>query len=129
MKVLQPEGWPRPKGYSNGMAAKGELVFVAGQIGWTEKGEFEKNFAGQFRQVLINTIAVLKQAGAKPEHITRMTWFITDKRAYQESVRDIGKAYRELIGAHYPTMTVVEVKSLLEDAALVEIESTAVIPA
>jgi enamine deaminase RidA (YjgF/YER057c/UK114 family) len=128
MKVLQPEGWPRPKGYSNGMSAKGEIVFVAGQIGWNEKGEFDKSFAGQFRQVLLNTIAVLKEAGAGPEHITRMTWFITDKRAYQESVRDIGKAYRELIGAHYPTMTVVEVKSLLEDAALIEIESTAVIP-
>ena len=128
MKVLQPEGWPRPKGYSNGIAAKGETVFVAGQIGWNEQGEFDKSFAGQFRQVLVNTIAVLKEAGAKPEHIVRMTWFITDKRAYNESVRDIGKAYRDLIGPHYPTMTVVEVKSLLEDAALIEIESTAVIP-
>ncbi len=129
MQTLLPEGWPRPKGYANGVAAVGRLVFVAGQIGWTPEGQFEaSDFAGQFRQTLVNTLAVLKAGGAGPEHVTRMTWFITDKQAYLASLRDIGAIWRELWGPHYPAMAVVQVTALIEDAALVEIETTAVIP-
>lgn len=127
-RVLLPEGWPRPKGYSNGVEATGRMVFVAGQIGWTPKGEFvEAGFAGQFRQTIENTLAVLAEAGAGPRHIVRMTWFVVDKREYLAALRDIGATWRELIGPHYPAMAVVEVKGLIEDAARVEIETTAVI--
>jgi enamine deaminase RidA (YjgF/YER057c/UK114 family) len=129
-RVLLPEGWPRPKGYSNGVEAAGRMVFVAGQIGWTPEGAFvEKGFAGQFRQTVENTLAVLAEAGAGPEHIVRMTWYVVDKREYLASLRDIGAAWRALIGPHYPAMAVVEVKGLIEDAARIEIETTAVIPA
>jgi enamine deaminase RidA (YjgF/YER057c/UK114 family) len=129
-RVLLPEGWPRPKGYSNGVEAEGRMVFVAGQIGWTPGGAFEETgFAGQFRQTLENTLAVLAEAGAGPEHIVRMTWYVVDKREYLASLRDIGAAWRALIGPHYPAMAVVEVKGLIEDAARIEIETTAVIPA
>lgn len=129
-RVLLPEGWPRPKGYSNGVEASGRMVFVAGQIGWTPEGAFvETGFAGQFRQTLENTLSVLAEAGAGPEHIVRMTWYVVDKREYLASLRDIGAAWRALIGPHYPAMAVVEVKGLVEDAARIEIETTAVIPA
>jgi len=129
-RVLLPEGWPRPKGYSNGVEATGRMVFVAGQIGWTPEGAFEETgFAGQFRQTLENTLAVLAEAGAGPEHIVRMTWYVVDKREYLNGLRDIGAVWRSLIGPHYPAMAVVEVKGLIEDAARIEIETTAVIPA
>ncbi len=129
MRVLLPEGWPRPRGYSNGVAVAGEMVFVAGQIGWTPAGVFEETtLSGQFRQTLDNTLAVLASAGARPEHIARMTWYITDKRAYAASLAEIGAIWRERIGRHYPAMAVVEVSALIEDQALIEIETTAVIP-
>jgi enamine deaminase RidA (YjgF/YER057c/UK114 family) len=129
-RVLLPEGWPRPKGYSNGVEATGRMVFVAGQIGWTPEGAFvETGFAGQFRQTLENTLSVLAEAGAGREHIVRMTWYVVDKREYLASLRDIGTVWRTLIGPHYPAMAVVEVKGLIEDAARIEIETTAVIPA
>ena len=127
MKVLQPAGWPRPKGYSNGVAAEGRMVFVAGQVGWDETGAFPDGFAAQVRQVLANTLAVLAEAQAGPEHIVRMTWYVVDKTEYLASLREIGAAWRELIGPHYPAMAVVEVKGLVEDAARVEIETTAVV--
>ena len=128
-RVLLPEGWPRPKGYSNGVAATGELVFVAGQIGWDQSGAFPDGFAAQFRQTIDNTLAVLAEAGAGPEHIVRMTWYVVDKAEYLAALRDIGAVWRERIGPHYPAMAVVEVKGLIEDAARIEIETTAVLPA
>lgn len=126
-RVLLPEGWPRPKGYSNGIEATGRMIFIAGQIGWTPDGVFPGGFAAQFRQTIENTLAVLAEAGAGPEHIVRMTWFVVDKHEYLASLRDIGAAWRELIGPHYPAMAVVEVKGLVEDAARLEIETTAVV--
>ena len=128
-RVLLPDGWPRPKGYSNGVEAAGRMVFVAGQIGWDVGGRFPDGFAAQFRQTLDNSLAVLAEAGAGPEHIVRMTWYVVDKAEYLASLRDIGAAWRERIGPHYPAMAVVEVKGLIEDAARLEIETTAVIPA
>lgn len=129
MQILQPPGWARPRGYSNGMAAKGHIVFIAGQIGWDEQCHFQTDdLAGQVRQALANVLSVLAQAGGRPEHIARMTWYVLDKRAYLEASRSIGQAYRELMGSHYPAMTAVEVSALIEDRALVEIEATAVIP-
>lgn len=128
-RVLLPDGWPRPKGYSNGIAAEGRMVFVAGQIGWDQTGAFPDGFAAQFRQTIDNTLAVLAEAGAGPEHIVRMTWYVVDKAEYLAALRDIGAVWRELIGPHYPAMAVVEVKGLIEDAARIEIETTAVIPA
>ena len=130
MKVLQPPGWAKPKGYSNGIAVKGgTTVYVAGQIGFNSQGIFEeKTFSGQFRQTLKNTLAVLAEAGGKPEHIVRMTWYVTDKQEYLGAIKEVGAAYRELIGRHYPTMAVVQVVALMEDEAKVEIETTAVVP-
>jgi len=129
MRTLLPPNWPRPKGYANGVESEGKLIFVAGQIGWTPSGAFEaETFAGQFRQTLDNTLAVLAEAGAGPQHVARMTWYITDKRAYLASLADIGAIWREKMGKHYPAMAVVEVKALMEDAALIEIETTAVVP-
>ena len=129
MKILQPPGWARAKGFSNGIAAKGTLVFIAGQIGWTGQGEWkERSFAGQFRQALLNIIAVLKEAQGKPEHIVRLTWYVLDKQEYLASLKEVGAAYRELMGRHYPTMAVVQVGALVEDPARLEIEATAVIP-
>jgi enamine deaminase RidA (YjgF/YER057c/UK114 family) len=129
MKTLLPPGWPRPKGYANGIEAEGKLVFVAGQIGWTPDGAFEATtLPAQFAQTLDNTLAVLREAGAGPEHVARMTWYITDKRAYLASLAEIGAIWREKMGKSYPAMAVVEVKALIEDAALVEIETTAVVP-
>jgi enamine deaminase RidA (YjgF/YER057c/UK114 family) len=129
MQILQPPGWAKPKGFSNGIAATGRQVFIAGQIGWTDEGKWEaKDFAGQFRQTLKNTLAVLAEAGAKPEHIARMTWYVTDKKEYLGALKEVGAAYRELIGRHYPAMAVVQVVALMESEARVEIETTAVIP-
>ena len=130
MKVLQPPGWTRPKGYSNGIAAKGgTTVFVAGQIAFNAHNVIEeKTFAGQFRQSLKNTLSVLAQAGARPEHIVRMTWYVTDKKEYLGAIAEVGAAYRELVGRHYPAMAVVQVAGLMEDAAKLEIETTAVLP-
>ena len=129
MEILLPEGWPRPRGYSNGIAAEGRMVFVAGQIGWNANGEFEDpTFAGQVRQTLLNTLAVLKAGGAGPEHVVRMTWYITDRGAYLDAASEIGATWRELFGAHYPAMAVVVVTALIERAARVEIETTAVVP-
>ena len=125
---LQPAGWPRPKGYSNGVEASGRMIFVAGQIGWDEHEQIvSDDFGDQFRQVLINTLAVLAEAGAGPQHITRMTWFITSRDEYLASQAALGAAWKELMGRNYPTMSVVIVSGLVEVRAKVEIESTAVI--
>ncbi len=129
MKVLQPAGWAPSLGYANGILAEGRVVFVAGQIGWNARNEFETDdFVGQVRQALENVVAVLAVAGAKPADIARMTWYITDKAEYRAAARELGGVYRAVIGAHYPTMTLVQVAALLEDRAKVEIEATAVIP-
>jgi enamine deaminase RidA (YjgF/YER057c/UK114 family) len=129
MRTLLPPGWPRPRGYSNGVEAEGRLVFVAGQIGWTPEGKFEATtLPAQFAQTLDNTLAVLREANAGPEHIARMTWYITDKSAYLASLAEIGQIWREKMGKNYPAMAVVEVKALIENAALIEIETTAVVP-
>jgi enamine deaminase RidA (YjgF/YER057c/UK114 family) len=128
--ILQPPGWPRPKGYACGVSATGTIVFVSGQIGWDENGRFATHdIAGQVRQALRNVVAVLAEAGARPQHVARMTWFVTDKHEYLGAQREIGQAYRDVMGAHYPAMSVVEVAGLLEDQARVEIEATAVTPA
>lgn len=127
--LLQPPGWPRPKGYANGVKVRGQMVFVAGMIGWDADGNFPAaDLAGQVRQALLNVRAVLDEAGARPEHIVRMTWYVTDKREYLSEARAIGAAFREVIGSFNAAMTAVEVKALIEDRAKVEIEVTAVIP-
>jgi len=129
MNILQPPGWARAKGFSNGIAATGKLVFIAGQVGWTGEGRWEaRDFAGQFRQALQNVIEVLKQANGRPEHLVRLTWYVLDKREYLNALRAVGEAYRDLMGKHYPTMAVVQVSGLVEDEARLEIEATAVIP-
>ena len=129
MRTLLPPGWPRPRGYSNGVEAEGRLVFVAGQIGWTPDGRFEDGtITGQLRQTLDNTLAVLREAGAGPEHVVRMTWYIINKEHYLRALPEIGAVWREKMGKNYPAMAVVEVKALMEDAAVIEIETTAVVP-
>jgi enamine deaminase RidA (YjgF/YER057c/UK114 family) len=129
MRVLQPEGWPRPRGYSNGIEAEGKMVFVAGQIGWDAEEKFRSSdFGDQFRQALLNTLAVLKEAAAGPEHIVRMTWFITSRDEYMASLAKLGAAWKELMGRNYPTMAVIIVSGLVEREAKIEIETTAVIP-
>jgi enamine deaminase RidA (YjgF/YER057c/UK114 family) len=129
MKILQPPAWPRPKGYANGVTARGRMVFVAGMIGWDAEGRFPApDLVGQVRQALLNVRAVLGEAGARPEHIVRMTWYVTDKREYLAQARAIGAVYRELIGSFNAAMTAVEVRALMEDQAQVEIEVTAMIP-
>ncbi|MEO8754533.1 MAG: RidA family protein [Casimicrobiaceae bacterium] len=129
MRTLQPRGWAAAKGYANGIAARGTLVFVGGQIGWNAQQQFETDdFTGQARQALANVVAVLREAGAGPEHITRMTWYVVDKREYVASYRALGIAYREIVGRHFPAMTAVAVAALIEDRAKVEIEVTAVVP-
>ena len=129
MKILQPPAWPRPKGYSNGVRARGQMVFVAGMIGWDAEGRFPSaDLVGQVRQALLNVRAVLDEAGARPEHIVRMTWYVTDKGEYLAQARAIGAVYRELIGSFNAAMTAVEVRALMEDRAQVEIEVTAMIP-
>ncbi len=129
MKILQPPSWARPKGFSNGVAAKGEMIFVSGMVGWDADGKFVSNeFVGQARQALKNIVEVLAEAKAKPEHITRMTWYVIDKKEYLAASKELGAVYREIIGGHYPAMTAVEVAGLIEDQAKVEIEVTAVVP-
>ena len=129
MRALLPPGWPQPRGYSNGISAKGRLVFTAGVVGWDAEERFAaRDLPGQFRQVLLNTLAILAEGGAGPEHIVRMTWYVTDRSDYIASLREIGAVYRELIGKHYPAMAVVEVAGLVEPAAKLEIETIAVVP-
>jgi enamine deaminase RidA (YjgF/YER057c/UK114 family) len=127
-QTLLPPGWKRPKGYANGIAASGRMVFTAGVVGWDPDERFvADDIGGQFRQVLVNTLAILAQADAGPEHIARMTWYVTSRDAYLAALPAIGDAYRELIGRHFPAMAVVEVAALVEPAALIEIETIAVV--
>ena len=128
IRVLQPAGWPRPKGYANGIQAEGRQIFVAGQIGWDEQQQFSEGLAAQVRQTLKNIVAVLNEAAAKPEHIVRLTWYVTSRDEYYAELPQIGQAYREVLGRHFPVMAVVQVVSLMEPKAKVEIEATAVIP-
>jgi enamine deaminase RidA (YjgF/YER057c/UK114 family) len=129
MHILQPPDWAPPKGYANGIAARGTTIFVGGQIGWNGRQQFESDdFVAQARQALSNVLAVMAEAGALPQHITRMTWYVTDKREYVASYRALGAAYREVVGRHFPAMTAVQVAALIEDRAKVEIEATAVVP-
>jgi enamine deaminase RidA (YjgF/YER057c/UK114 family) len=127
-RVLQPKGWKQPSGYVNGVVASGPMVFVGGQIGWNGEQVFESNdFVAQVRQALRNVLAVLAEAGAGPQHIVRLTWFVTDKREYVSRLREVGEAYRSVLGRHFPPMSLVEVSGLVEDRAKVEIEATAVL--
>jgi enamine deaminase RidA (YjgF/YER057c/UK114 family) len=126
--VLLPAGWPKPKGYANGIRARGEMIFIAGQIGWDTQGRFAEGFVAQARQALQNMLAVLAEGGAQPEHLVRMTWYVTDIEAYRHSLKELGAAYRQIIGRHYPAMTLLGVKTLAEPKALIEIEATAVLP-
>jgi len=129
LTILQPPDWPRPKGYANGVAASGVQVHVSGMVGWDAEGQFQTDdFVGQARQALANILAVLAEAGAGPQHIVRMTWYVLDKREYLDAGAALGAAYRDLIGRHYPAMSAVQVAGLMEDRARVEIEVTAVIP-
>ena len=129
MKFLYPPNWPRPKGYANGVAAKGTMVFLSGSVGWNPQGQFKSSdFTAQVRQALVNIVEILREANAKPEHIARMTWYVRDKNEYLAAAKAMGAVYREIIGRHYPAMSVVEVSGLLENAARVEIEVTAVVP-
>ncbi|HYI42077.1 MAG TPA: RidA family protein [Sphingomicrobium sp.] len=129
MKALQPPGWPRPKGYSNGISTTGRIIVTAGVVGWDEQQRFvSSNLAGQFAQVLRNIVAIIAEDGAGPEHIVRMTAYVTDIDAYRTSLGDIGAAWKEIIGRNYPAMALVAVTSLVEPQALVEIEATAVVP-
>jgi enamine deaminase RidA (YjgF/YER057c/UK114 family) len=128
VKTLLPPGWPRPKGYANGVSAKGRVIVTAGVVGWNEREEFAaSDLAGQFRQVLVNTLAILAEDGAGPEHIVRMTWYVTDLDDYRASLAEIGAAYKALIGRHFPAMAVVGVAGLVEPAARIEIETIAVV--
>ena len=129
MKVLQPPGWPRPKGYSNGIAASGRTIWTAGVIGWDETETLVSDtLAGQFEQILRNTLAILAEAGAGPEHVVRMTWYVTDRDEYVASLKEIGASWRAHMGKNYPTMAVVAVSALVEPGAKIEIETTAVVP-
>lgn len=127
-RLLLPDGWPQPKGYANGIVAKGTQIFLGGQIGWDEKGIFQGDFVGQVRQALANIARLLKEAGAGPEHVVRLVWYVTDMAAYTASLKAIGEAYRGQFGTHYPSMTLVQVVRLVEAKAMVEIEATAVLP-
>ncbi|HEY7581614.1 MAG TPA: RidA family protein [Acetobacteraceae bacterium] len=128
-RMLQPPSWPRPRGYANGIAAAGETVFLAGQIGWDAQGRFAEDLAGQVRQALANIVTLLAEAGAEPRHVVRLTWYVTDLKVYRQSLGDVGAAYRAVMGRHFPAMSVIGVSELVEQQALVEIEATAVIPA
>ena len=129
MRIVQPEHWPRPRGYSNGTLAEGRLLFISGQVAWDEQERFvSDDIVEQVRQALKNTLTMLAAGGAKPEHVARMTWYLTDKREYLARAKEIGAVYRECMGRHFPAMSMVEVSALMEDRAKVEIESTAVIP-
>ena len=127
---INPAGWPRPSGYSNGIVAEGRFLAISGQIGWNERYELvSDDFLGQAQQALRNVVAVLREAGGTPEHLVRLTWYITDKREYREALRALGAAYKDIVGEHYPAMALVQVADLLEEGAKVEIEATAVLPA
>ena len=129
MTILQPPGWPRPRGFACGIAATGTTVFISGQVGWDERNVFvSDDLGGQVRQALQNIVTILAEAGGRPEHIARLTWYVTDKAEYLAAQRDIGLAYRDVIGRHFPAMSVIAVTALVEDAAKVEIEATAVVP-
>ncbi len=129
LRTLQPAGWVNPRGYANGIAGRGTTIFIAGQIGWNARGELETDdFAGQVRQALGNIVAVLAVAGARAEHLARMTWYVIDTREYLAALVEVGQAYREVIGPYYPAMTLVQVTALLEERARVEIEATALLP-
>jgi enamine deaminase RidA (YjgF/YER057c/UK114 family) len=129
MDILHPPGWPRARGYSNGVAAQGRVVCVSGMVGWDADGRFRTDdFVGQARQALANIVAVLAEGGAGPEHIVRMTWYVLDKREYLDAGPELGAAYRDVIGRHYPAMSAVQVAGLMEERARVEIEATAVVP-
>jgi enamine deaminase RidA (YjgF/YER057c/UK114 family) len=128
-QLLHPRHWKQPKGYANGIAAEGRLVFLAGQVGWTAEEKFESDdFVAQVRQALANIVALVAEAGGRPEHITRLTWYVLDKREYLSRLRELGDAYRSTMGRHFPAMTLVQVGALVEDRAKVEIEATAVVP-
>lgn len=130
MQTLNPAEWAAPKGYANGVAVQGRMIFVAGQIGWNAESRFESDdLVEQTKQALRNIVRVLAEAGARPEHLVRLTWYVVDKKDYLARNNDLGKAYRDIIGKHYPAMTLVQVAALLEDRAKIEIEATAVIPA
>ncbi len=129
MQILKPPHWPRPSGYSNGIMAQGRVIFVAGQIGWDKNNTLQNDaLVDQVRQALENTLAVLAEAGAGAEHVTRMTWYIVDKQEYLANLKEIGQVYREIMGKNYPAMALLQVSALLEDRAKVEIETTAVLP-
>jgi enamine deaminase RidA (YjgF/YER057c/UK114 family) len=129
-KLLHPRGWKEAKGFANGVVAQGRLVFLAGQIGWNAQQKFEStDFIAQARQALSNIVTLVEEAGGRPEHITRLTWFVTDKKEYMSRLRDLGEAYRAVMGKNFPAMTLVQVVALVEDDAKVEIEATAVLPA
>ena len=129
MKILHPPTWPKSKGYSNGVVAEGKQIFISGQIGWNEEGQIvSQEFAAQVKQALKNVLAILGEAGAKGEHIVRMTWFVKNKKEYLSNLQEIGESYRTVIGKHFPAMTLVQVSDLLEEGAKVEIEVTAVLP-
>ena len=127
-QVLQPGGWPAPKGYANGMAADGRLVVTGGVIGWDHQGHLPEGFVAQVRQTLSNISAILAEGGARPEHLVRLTWYVVDMEVYLASLKTLGQIYREIFGAHYPAMALVRVVRLVEKAARVEIEATAVVP-
>ena len=128
-EFVQPEGWAAPKGYANGILSRGRTLHIGGQIGWTGEGRFDaRDFVGQTRQALLNIRTVLEAAGATPAHLTRLTWYVTSKAEYLAHQREVGEAYREVLGRHFPAMTMVIVAGLIEDEALVEIEATAVMP-
>ncbi|PYR20048.1 MAG: enamine deaminase RidA [Acidobacteria bacterium] len=130
MQLLHPRNWARTTGYSNGMAAEGRQVFVAGQVGWNARQEIvSDDFVAQVEQALRNVVEILAEADARPEHLVRLTWYITDKREYLARSSEVGQAYRRVIGRHFPAMTLVQVVALVEDRAKVEIEATAVVPA
>jgi enamine deaminase RidA (YjgF/YER057c/UK114 family) len=129
VRAINPPGWARPKGYSNAVVGRGTIVMVAGQIGWNAGQQFESDdFIAQLRQALANTVAVLAAAGAKPEHVARMTWYVTDKQRYLARISEVGAAWRDIMGRTFPAMTLLEVSGLVEDRALIEIESTAIVP-
>ena len=129
IRVLQPDGWPRPRGYANGMSASGRMIFVAGQVGWDATQRLvDGGIVEQARQALANIVAILAMDGARPEHLVRLTWYVTDRAQYLAAAAALGTVYRELLGRHFPAMSAVEVKSLMEAGAVVEIEATAVVP-
>jgi enamine deaminase RidA (YjgF/YER057c/UK114 family) len=128
-EAINPPGWPRPSGYANGIVADGRYLAISGQIGWNERNELVgDDFLAQARQALTNVVAILRAAGAGPEHLVRLTWYITDKSEYRANLEGLGGAYREVVGAYYPAMALVQVAALLEEGAKVEIEATAIVP-